>query len=539
MTDECSTVCPKAAKVSSLMSITPEILDDHRIKFIIDVDEAKLGNAIDSFIHELQRTANIKGFRPGKAPRAVLEAHVGGSGALRAQAMEKVISDAYIEALNESSVEPLSDPQIEIIEGKDSGPLKFEATIVVRPNVSVAGYRGLEVVLPGMEVTEEEVNAAIDRVRKQWAELSPKDGEVAEGDVVTLDVSVSYSGSDLSDTSFDDYVYEVGKNSGIPDLDKHIIGATKGSVVYYSASIEESEDSDAERENHLGDKDVPDGPYTEEEDGPTEGIEVDEDRDKPAGEDAQALSLEVKAVVKDIEESVLPELTDEWVQGATEYQDVESMRVDVRNRLARYKKSSVRSLFPRQALNALNDLVKEEPPAELIEAEFGRAIADFSKRLEEAKMTWEQFLEGSENDGNSFIGRLHGSAVVSAKTDLALRAIADAEAIDVDDDLDDLLSQVAKRSNKSLSEVREHYEHSGQLLSMRSELRKEKALDWLLHNVHVKDSSDNELDNEFLLLSDDSHDDDSVYDSESADDSDPASTSEEEVAIEDGDSVDE
>jgi len=211
-------------------------------------------------------------------------------------------------------------------------------------------------------------------------------------------------------------------------------------------------------------------------------------------------------------------LTDEWVQGATEYEDVDSMRKDVREQVKKYKSSSVRSLFPRQVLASLNDLVGEEPPAELIEAEFGRELADFSKRLEEAKMTWEQFVKGSEDDGNSIISRFHDSAVASARADLALRAVADAEEIDVDDSLNNLLSKIASRSNKPLAEVREHYEHSGQLVAMRSELRKEKALDWLLHNVHVRDSSGNEIDNE-LLLTGDSYDADNVYDGESSDDS--------------------
>jgi trigger factor len=510
------------------MSTTPEVLDDHHIKFTIDVDEARLGNAIDSFVHELQRTAKIKGFRPGKVPRTVLEAHIGGSSALRAQAMEDVISDAYVEALNESSVEPLSDPQIEIIEGRESGDLKFEAIVVVRPSVSVAGYQGLEVAIPDMEVTEEEVETAIDRVREQWAELSPKNGEAMTGDVVTLDVNVSSADSDLSDTSFDDYVYEVGKISEIPKLDEHIIGAAKGSVIVYSLPVvnPDSLSADGGAGADGADEEVggagADG--ADRESGEDDADGQDEARANSSSEDAQAPSLEIKVIVKEIEERVLPELTDEWVQGATEYQDVDSMRVDVHQRLLQYKKTSVRSLFPGQVLSSLNDLVGEEPPAELVEAEFGREVANFSKRMEEAKMTWEQFIEGSGDNGNAILGRIHESAVISAKTDLALRAVADAEEIGVDESLDGLLSQIAKKSNKSLDEVREHYEHSGQLLSMRSELRKEKALDWLLRNVHVRDGSGNEIDNG-LLLSDDSRDDDSVYDGESADDSDSASSS--------------
>ncbi len=518
------------------MSITPEVLDDHRIKFTIDVDEARMGKAIDSFVRELQRTAKIKGFRPGKVPRTVLEAHIGGSSALRAQAIEDVISDAYVEALNESGVEPLSDPQVEIIEGRESGHLKFEATIVVRPSVSVAGYQGLEVVVPDMEVTEEEVDAAIDRVREQWAELLSKDGEIIAGDVVTLDVSVS--SPDSNGMHLDDYVYEVGRSSEIPELDKHITGATKGSVIAYSLSGRNPDDSDtggdddASREidggrsggidtgeTGAGEENVA-GRETGagEENRGDEGNGADEAHDHPTDEDGQFSPLEIKIVVNDVETKVLPELTDEWVQGATEYEDVDSMRKDVREQVKKYKSSSVRSLFPRQVLASLNDLVGEEPPAELIEAEFGRELADFSKRLEEAKMTWEQFVKGSEDDGNSIISRFHDSAVASARADLALRAVADAEEIDVDDSLNDLLSKIASRSNKSLAEVREHYEHSGQLVAMRSELRKEKALDWLLHNVHVRDSSGNEIDNE-LLLTGDLYDADNVYDGESSDDS--------------------
>ncbi len=566
------------------MHTISESLDGNRVRLIVDIEESEVSAAVEKVFRSLQRTMKVKGFRPGKLPRPVVEARIGGSQALRAYAMEDLVPDAYVSAINETGVEAISDPRIEILSGKEEGPVQIEIVVEVRPSVSVAGYQGMEIILPSSRVTEEEVDSYVDRIRSQWAELRSVDRPVLAGDVVTMDLEVR--GSPQGEVHLDDYVYEVGTGSHVPEMDERLVGASPGEVVEYSASADagpsmgtgepDAGEPDAGEpdagEPDAGEPDAgePDAgePDTPEPVAESSGSEDASGEDRGAatatiesasttavdasGVDASAVDasavdasavdasgvdasgvgqdpvsaavqtvipdhgtpddsgtgggdaanqdtvLEVKATVKQVEERVLPELDDEWVRDATDQDSVESLRADVRERLGKTKAALRPRVFAQKVMSALTEYVDDELPFPLVERTFQREMETLVMQLDEAHVSLQDFLASQR--GNEVISQMNQNAMASVKTDLALRALADAEGIEVSDGrIDEELSRLSEQSGVSVAEVRDRYEREGGLVALRSEIRKREALDWLMHHVHVVDEDGNEVPNEVLL----------------------------------------
>jgi FKBP-type peptidyl-prolyl cis-trans isomerase (trigger factor) len=551
------------------MHTISESLDGNRVRLIVDIEESEVSAAVEKVFRSLQRTMKVKGFRPGKLPRPVVEARIGGSQALRAYAMEDLVPDAYVSAINETGVEAISDPRIEILSGKEEGPVQIEIVVEVRPSVSVAGYQGMEIILPSSRVTEEEVDSYVDRIRSQWAELRSVDRPVLAGDVVTMDLEVR--GSPQGEVHLDDYVYEVGTGSHVPEMDERLVGASPGEVVEYSASADAGP-SMGTGEPDAGEPDAgePDAgePDTPEPVAESSGSEDASGEDRGAatatiesasttavdasGVDASAVDasavdasavdasgvdasgvgqdpvsaavqtvipdhgtpddsgtgggdaanqdtvLEVKATVKQVEERVLPELDDEWVRDATDQDSVESLRADVRERLGKTKAALRPRVFAQKVMSALTEYVDDELPFPLVERTFQREMETLVMQLDEAHVSLQDFLASQR--GNEVISQMNQNAMASVKTDLALRALADAEGIEVSDGrIDEELSRLSEQSGVSVAEVRDRYEREGGLVALRSEIRKREALDWLMHHVHVVDEDGNEVPNEVLL----------------------------------------
>ena len=170
------------------MRATTEIVEDNKVKLSVVVDEAEIDSALDSAVRSIGSSARIPGFRPGKVPRRVLEARMGGATALRAEALREALPDFYAKAVVDTDVDPIAPPEIDITEGEESGPVHFAAIVEVRPKVNVAGYDGLTTTIPSPLVNDADVAGQIDRLRENDGELIDVTRPILNGDLVTLDL---------------------------------------------------------------------------------------------------------------------------------------------------------------------------------------------------------------------------------------------------------------------------------------------------------------------------------------------------------------
>lgn len=429
------------------MRASSEAVDGNTVRLSVEVDENEVDDVLKDAVRTLSRQVRIPGFRPGKVPRQVLEARMGGAGALRAEALREAIPDFYARALAEAEIDPISNPEIDITAGQDAGALSFDAVVQIRPVVAIPGYAGLRVTVPSPEVTDAEIDAQVDRLRDTEAELVEVDRPAVDADHVSIDIhGTGPAGEEV--LASDDLLYEVGSGQIVPELDVQLRGAKVGDVLGFSAAPPQA---------------------------------------AAAGGDGQEISFRV--LVKDVKQKRLPEATDAWAAEASEFETLAELRDDLRERIRRVKLLQAQLSLRQGAMAALVELVEDEGvPDLLIDAETQQRLHDFGHRLEEQRVTPEQFLAATGRTEQDLLEELRADARTTVKGDLALRALADAEALDVtDEELEAELEAMGQRLGVRPSEVRERLVRAGRMAGVRSEQRKAKALAWLLDHVEVVD----------------------------------------------------
>lgn len=420
-----------------------EPLEGNKVKLSVEVDEGEFEKAVDAAFRKIAREVRIPGFRPGRAPRRILEARLGVE-AGRQEALREALPGYYARAVREHEVDAIAPPEIDITAGEDRGDVAFDAVVEVRPHLTLTGYRDLEVEVPSLEVTDDDVQAHIDRLRGGFAELATVERAAAEGDNVTIALRGTRDGAEVAGMALDDYLYEVGSGSLLPEIDEQLVGMAAGDTrTFHSAST----------------------------------------------------NAELTVSVQEVKEKVLPEVTDEWASDASEFETVAELRADITTRLEAVKKVQASMALRNAAVEALVGLVEEEPPAPLVDAEVERRAHDLGHRLEAQGATIAQWLQVTGQSEADVIAEWRAAAVPAVKADLALRAVAEAEGIEPrEEDVEAELARLAAGYQLPVEEVRAQLERGEQMGTVRSDLTKTKALDWILDHVQITDDQGRSVD---------------------------------------------
>jgi trigger factor len=434
-------------------------LEGNKVKLSVEVDEDEFDKAITDAFRKIAREVRIPGFRPGKAPRKVLERRLGAQVG-REQALHDALPEYYAQAVTDNDVDAIDAPEIDITAGEDDGPVAFDAVVEVRPVVQVPGYGGLRVEIPRPEVPEEEVDAQIDRMRQVQATFADVDRAAQAEDAVVIDITGTLDGEAQDGLTADDYSYTVGGGAITPEVDEQISGAKAGDILEFDAT---HPDPDEERQ------------------------------------------LRFKVLVKQVRERVLPEADDAWASENSEFDTIDELRQSIRDRGTLVRKAQAQSALREGTGQALAKLVEDDVPEALVTHEMNHRAQDLALRLQAQGLTPEQWLAITGKSSEDLTAELREAAETSAKVDLALRAVADAEEIEcTDEDLDDELAGVAERVGEPVARVREEFERGGNLSAVRSDVRKRKALDWLLERVEIVDEDGQAIDRADLEVSPDS-----------------------------------
>lgn len=441
------------------MKTTVEPLEGNKVKVSVSVDEAEFDKAIDAAFKKLAQEVRIPGFRPGKAPRKVLEKRLG-SEVGRSQALHDSLPEFYAKAVTENEVDVIAAPELEITEGEEDGPVSFEAVVEVRPIVQVPGYGSLRVTVESPEPSDDEIDEQLERLRNQFGELTEVEREAAEGDFVTIDVNGSQNGEPIDQLTAEDYLYEVGSGGILPEVDENLVGASAGDVLEFDAAFPGLAPSDDD----------------------------DDDED-------EARTLQFVVTVKNVKEKVLPELDDAFANDASEFETLDELKADLRSRMGSVKKVQAQMGLREKTGEALAELVEDEVPEPLVASEVQQRLQDLSMRLQAQGMDLDTWIQMSGKGPDEVIAELRETAAQAVKVDLALRAVVEAEAIECsDEELEQEFAQVAERLNMKAKEVRKQFERAEQVGAVRSDIKSRKAFDWLLERVEIVDVDGNPLD---------------------------------------------
>ena len=450
------------------MKSSVEPLEGNKVKLYIEVDEAEFEKDIDRAFGTIAREVKLPGFRNGKAPRRVLEARIG-IGAAREQALREAIPQYLGKAVREHDVDLIATPAIEVTGGQAEGMVEFEAECQIRPEITVPGYNGLRIELDSPEPSAEELDEARASELRQGGTLADVDRPASEGDYLTLDLTATRDGVEAVGLNTEDWSYELGQGWVAEDFDEQLVGASAGDTLTFTTT--------------------------------------------PKGTEEPA---DFTVTVKAVQELALPELTDEWVSENTgEFETVDEWNEAISEQIRNGKLNRIRQTVMPKLTEALTGLVEIEPPEPMVMSEMQSRIETMARQFQAQGIDLEAWLSATGQDARQFIENTRPQATEAVKADLALRAVATAESLNVsDDEIETEFARMAMQYGQKAKEIRKAYERNDAFPDLIAQIRKSKAIDWLLHNVEMVDAAGTVIDRELVLghNHDDDDDDDDGHD---------------------------
>jgi trigger factor len=429
------------------MRATSEVLEDNKVKIAVEIDEDEVEAGVADAAKQLARQVRIPGFRPGKAPRQVVEARLGGARALRDEALREILPDYYARAISATEVEPISAPELNVTSGQEEGGVEFDAIVEVRPQVHLTGHGALRVTIPSPIATDEELDQLLDNLRDTDAVLTEVSRPIVTGDYVTVDARGKLEDGEEV-VNVDDYVYVVGQGTFVDAADDQLPGMRAG-----------------------------------------ETLEVE-------GTAPGGTQMSYVLTLKEVKEKVLPELTDEWVAENSEFETAQALRDAYLERIRLSKRAQARRVMREATLAELASQVADaDAPESLVESEARERFEELRSNLERQSVSIEQFMEITHQTPEDLVAAMRDDALRAVKVDLALRAVAAEEELGADDEaLDEEIVTLSGQVGRTPAQLRDELARNGRLGSLRAETTKRRAADWVLERVTYVDETGAEID---------------------------------------------
>ncbi|MFL6162823.1 MAG: trigger factor [Jatrophihabitantaceae bacterium] len=432
------------------MKSSVENLSPTRVKLAVEVPFEELKSSLDEAYRSIAAQVRVPGFRPGKVPARIIDQRIGRAAVLE-EAINKALPKAYSDAVRETGVKALGQPEIEVTQLEDNDHVAFTAEVDIRPEISVPAYSGLAVTVSDSAVTEDEVQEQFDALRARFGTLKGVERPVQEGDFVSLDLRAAVNGEEVEGGSAQGLSYEVGSGNLVEGLDEAILGKSAGDTATFSSALAYGEQ---------------------------------------AGEQA-----EISATINSVKERELPEPDDEFAQLASEFDTVDELRADLRSRLDRVKVLGQGSEARDKVLELLVAQTEVPLPESSVQAEIEWRQHDVVHQLGHDDEAFDRYLETEGTTREEFTAELREVAEKSVKTQFILDSIADAEAVSVSDaELTEYIVRQAQRYGMQPQEFADQIVQGGNIAALVADVRRNKALATVLESASVTDTAGNKVD---------------------------------------------
>ena len=432
------------------MKSTVENLSPTRVKLAVEVPFDELKTSLDEAYKAIGSQVRVPGFRPGKVPARIIDQRVGRAAVLE-EAINKALPKAYSDAVRETGVKALGQPEIEVTKLEDNDELAFTAEVDVRPEITVPEYGNLSVTVSDAVVSDDEIDEQFEALRARFGTLKGVERPVGNGDFVSIDLKASVDGDEVEGGSASGMSYEVGSDTLITGLDEAIIGKNAGETATFASQLAFGEH---------------------------------------AGSDA-----EISVTVNSVKERELPEADDEFAQLASEFDTVDELRADLKERLIRVKALGQGAEARDKVLELLVESTEVPLPESSVKAEIEWREHDVVHQLGHDDDAFERYLKTEGKTKDEFTAELREVAERSVKTQFILDSIADAEAVSVSDaELTEYIVRQAERYNMAPQELADQIVQAGNIAALVADVRRNKALATVLESATVADESGNTID---------------------------------------------
>ncbi|QIA27985.1 trigger factor [Thermaerobacter sp. PB12/4term] len=427
------------------MKATVEKIENRRATLTVEVEPETVARALDHAYRHLVQRVQIPGFRKGRAPRFLVERHLG-KAALYEEALDHLLPEAYSQAVAETGIEPIDRPQLNIETFSEEQGLRFTAEVEVKPEVDLGDYRSLRVEVPVATVTEEDVQQELERWRELRATLEPagEDAVAEKGMVAVLDLEGTLDGQPIPNGQAEDYTVELGAGRLLDGVEEQILGMRPGE-----------------------EKDVP---VTFPADHPEESL-----RGKTA-------TFHIR--LKELKRKVLPPLDDEFAQDVAGLSSLQELRAQVEKELTRIAQEQARADLRRQVVQKVVEGARLEVPETLVRRQVEDRINSLENRLRRQGDSLESYLQATNQTREQLAESLRPQAVEDVRTDLVLDAVAKAEGIEATDaEIQAELRSLAAAMGQPYQRVRQQFARSGLVLDVAENIRRRKTIDWLVEQA--------------------------------------------------------
>jgi trigger factor len=415
-------------------------LEDNKVRLDVEVPPEEVRKGVEAKVRELKKQVRVPGFRPGKAPRRVIENRVGRD-YLYMEALQDSLPNWYSSAVVESNLRPIDRPEIHFDDPLDEQEgFKFSATVEVRPEATLGEYRGVEVPRREVEVSEEQVDERLEEFRGQFATLA-----AVEGDFVIIDFKgEGMTGAPVEGAEAEDYMMEVGGGELLPDFEQNLVGMSAGERKRFAVTFP----ADYQEESLRG----------------------------------QAVLFNVH--LKEIKTRDLPPLDDEFAKEASEFETLDEFRGAVREELEGTLKQQVEAEFRGRVLDRVAEGAEVEVPEVMVDEKADEMVDSFERSIRAQGLEPEQYYQLAGSGREDVKGRVRDDAADTVKKELVLDAVANVEGITADEhDVMHQIEHLAEESDRSPQQIANVMRKNGTYQLLEEEMARAKALDFLAENA--------------------------------------------------------
>jgi trigger factor len=424
-----------------MVKIDVEDLGSTKKRLQIEVPGEIVTKEIDSAYRKLSKRAKVKGFRPGKVPRAILQRYYGDY--VKNEVISKVINDTYIKAISDQDIKPVSQPTIDDGMLEEGKAFEYSAIVEVKPDIQVKGYLSLRLKTSKVEVTGKDVEKRLQDLQNLHAQLVTVEErkKIEEGDFVIVDYEGFSDGRPFEGSSGNDFMLQVGSGGFIPGFDEKII--------------------DRERDDELEVE-----------------MTFPENHPKMAGRRAV-----FRARIKEVKEKIVPKLDDEFAKDIGEYKDLEELKARIREDLEREGEESKRRDLENQLVEKLIDGNPFDVPRSMVEGQIDYLVADAKIRLASQGFA----LKDVGVEEGKLRKDFEEAALKRVKQGLILEKISTLEGISVkNEEVTERLREISLRTNQNVEKVRGYYQKGDRMEELKAKIVEEKTLDFLLKGSRIK-----------------------------------------------------
>ena len=398
------------------MSVQVEKLEKNMAKLTIEVSSEEFENAIAKAYKKNKNKISMPGFRKGKAPRAMIE-KMYGKGIFYEDAANSIIPDAYADAAKESELEIVAQPEIDVTQIESGKPFIFTATVALKPEVTLGEYKGIEVEKKEVEVTDEEVEAEINKVRESNARmLDIDDRATQDGDTVLIDFDGYVDGKQFEGGKADDYSLVLGSHSFIDNFEEQLVGKNIGDDVEVNVTFPEN-------------------------------YQAEELQGKPAV---------FKVKIKEIKVKELPELDDDFAQDVSNFDTIAEYKEDLKKKLTENKEEALKREREEAVIGKIIENAQMDIPEQMVDAQTRQMTQEFAQRLSSQGLSIDQYMQFTGLTPQKMIEELKPQALKRIQSRLVLEAVVAAENIETtEEELDKEIENMASMYQMEVDKLKE------------------------------------------------------------------------------------